>query len=310
MRPGRHLLVRCLAAALLAVGIPEVSAQNTTRPELAVTRLSRVLYLLQGMVDGSTYGGNVVASVGPDGILLVDTEYRSLSSQVHDALAAIAGPDATVRVIINTPWHRDHTEGNTEFGRTATIVAHNNVRLRLSTPQTLFGQQIAPYPAYAQPVVTFEDALSLHFNGEDIRVVHVPSAHTDGDAIVFFETSNVLHTGDVYIGPVFPFIDLDHGGSVDGLERGVKTTLALSRADTTIVPGHRSPADTQALTRYEEMLTRSLEIVGDQIHQNRTLADIQDRGLPADWKAWEWEALPMRTWIEYVYRSLTTHSPP
>jgi glyoxylase-like metal-dependent hydrolase (beta-lactamase superfamily II) len=268
------------------------------------------VHLLQAWSGGSTYGGNVLASVGADGVLLVDTNYLAVSAQMRRALTSIVGAAPRVRIIITTHWHRDHAEGNKEFGHTATIVAHGRVRDRLSNRQTLFGQAIEPYPPYAQPTVTFEDSLSLHFNGEDIRVIHVPRAHTDGDVIVLFTRSNILHTGDVYIGPVFPFVDLEHGGTVDGINRGVKTILTLSKPDTTIVPGHRLVTDVQSLRAYDEMLTRSVAAITDEIRAGRTLPDIQQRGLPADFDKWQWEALPVSRWIEYVYRSLTDIAAP
>jgi glyoxylase-like metal-dependent hydrolase (beta-lactamase superfamily II) len=296
-----------LVVGLVAVATRPAATQNASDTEVRVTRLSQTVYLLQGISAGSTYGGNVLASVGPDGVLLVDTNYAALSGHIRRALITIAGAERPVRLIINTHWHRDHAEGNKEFGHAATIIAHRSVRTRLSAQQTLFGQVIEPYPHFAQPTITFDDSLTLHFNGEDIRVVHVPNAHTDGDAVVLFTTSNVVHTGDIYIGPVFPFVDADHGGTVDGLEQGVRTIVSLSRPDTTIVPGHRLLTDIQSLKQYDDMLLQSLETVRGEMRERRTLAEIQKRGFPLEWERWEWDALPIRTWIEYVYRSLNRH---
>src|SRR3954453_12015055 len=161
------LLALCCAFARAACG-----QQSPPKVEIHVRKLAEFLYLLQGTSGEDTSGGNIVASVGPDGILLVDAQYSSVSDQVWDALAALSGHEPDVRYVINTHWHRDHAEGNRRFGPTATIIAHTSVRERLTTTQTLFGQAIAPYPPDAWPKITFDDSLTLHFNGEDVRIVH------------------------------------------------------------------------------------------------------------------------------------------
>jgi cyclase len=224
--------------SLIATGRQIAAQQDFSNVEVKTTQLVGNIYLVQGKTEQGTVGGNIAASIGPDGILLVDSEYLGLSGKVRAALKAIAGQTPKIKFVINTHWHRDHTEGNAEFGQEATIIAQTNVRKLLSTKQELLGRPVGPSPVQALPVITFDDSLSLYFNGEEIQIVHFADGHTAGDSVVFFTKSNVVHIGDIYIGKVFPFIDLDHGGDVEGLARNVKLILSRVSSNTRIVPGH------------------------------------------------------------------------
>ena len=163
------------------------------------TKVSGNVYMLQGQ------GGNVGAINGPDGILIVDDDYKAVSEKLRDALKELGSP--TPRYILNTHWHGDHTEGNDLFGKSgSTIIAHSNVRKRVLDPPVIFGQKTPPYAAYALPIVTYTQSMSLHLDGEDIKLVYYPNGHTDGDSVVFFAKANVVHLGDDFFVGRFPFV--------------------------------------------------------------------------------------------------------
>lgn len=249
-------------------------------------------------------GGNVGASVGADGILIVDDDYAQVSPKLAEALKALGSEKP--RFILNTHWHGDHTEGNKYFGKDSLIIAHTNVRRRLSTEQTIFGEKIQPYPESALPVITYEQTMSIHFNGEEIRVVHFPNGHTDGDSVIFFTKSNVVHMGDHYFKDNFPFIDLESGGSVQGMTRNIADIIKRVPADVKIIPGHGSLATLDDLKRYHQMLVEMTDFVQKGIASGKTLEGLKKDGLPEKYKAWANGFIKTDTWIETIYKSLTT----
>lgn len=170
------------------------------------SKINGNVYMLQGR------GGNVGAVVGPEGILIVDDDYKAVSEKLAAALKELGSEKP--RFILNTHWHGDHTEGNQVFGKDSTIVAHINVRKRLIDPPVIFGRKTDPYPAIALPIVTYSESMSIHINGEEVKLVHYPNGHTDGDTVVFFENAKVVHFGDTFFFGRFPFVDIDSGGSV------------------------------------------------------------------------------------------------
>src|SRR5579864_1984164 len=182
-------IVVCFLAFLLFAILPVYAQQDDfSKVEIKVQKVSGTVYMLEGS------GGNICASVGEDGIVIVDDEFLPLAEKIEAALKGIV--DKPVKFVINTHWHGDHTGGNPHFGEKAPIIAQENVRKRLSTGgKTMFGET-PPAPKAALPVITFEDKVSVHLNGEDIRAIHVPQGHTDGDSVIFFPQSNVVHMGD------------------------------------------------------------------------------------------------------------------
>src|SRR3982751_4716420 len=202
-------------AAVVSIAFSNVFAHaffgDTGQQDIQVKtqKVSGNVYMLQGR------GGNIGALVGMEGILLVDDDYKVVSDKLRDALKELGS--ATPKFILNTHWHGDHTEGNQVFGKDSIIVAHINVRKRLMDPPVVFGQHTPAYPSFALPIVTYTQSITLHMNGEEIRAVHYPNGHTDGDTVVFFVNSNVVHLGDDFFAGRFPFVDLDSGGSVQGL---------------------------------------------------------------------------------------------
>jgi glyoxylase-like metal-dependent hydrolase (beta-lactamase superfamily II) len=211
-------------------------------------------------------GGNIAVSTGADGPVLVDDQFAPLVPKIEAAVRAIQ--DAPIRFVVNTHWHGDHTGGNDPLGKAgALIVAHHNVRQRMSTRQFMAAMQreVPPSPPGALPVVTFEQGVTLHWNGEQIEVEHVAPAHTDGDSLIWFRRADAVHTGDTFVNGSYPFIDHSSGGSFDGLIAACDRVLAGSGAATKIIPGH-GPLATQAdLRAYREMLGKVRERVAGAI---------------------------------------------
>src|SRR6476469_2810813 len=218
----------------LAVALAAVTAlaqqQDLSKVEVKATKVAGTVYMLTGS------GGNIGVSVGDDGIVIVDDEFAPLAPKIIAALNGIT--EKPIKFIINTHYHGDHTGGNEIFGRTGTIIAHDNVRKRLQTGTNAGGRTTPPAPKTALPIVTFNDTATIHVNGEDIRTVHFPHGHTDGDAVIYFTQSNVVHMGDDFFNGHFPFIDTANGGSVKGMIANVDKILASLPDDVKVIPGH------------------------------------------------------------------------
>jgi glyoxylase-like metal-dependent hydrolase (beta-lactamase superfamily II) len=200
--------------------------------------------------------------------------------------------------VVNTHVHGDHTGGNRVFGKEATIIAQTNVRKRLAA-----GQE-QPEPKEALPVVTFENGITLWFNGEEIEVLHVPHGHTDGDAVVFFKGSNVVHMGDQFFNGRFPFIDVKSGGDVAGYAKNVADLLARIPADAKVIPGHGPLGTVSDLKKFNAMLIATTELVKAEVAKGMTLEEAKKAGLPAEWKTWAWGFVPTERWVETLYTSL------
>ena len=259
---------RLLAAlALVAIPLLAVAQQDLSKVEIKASALRGGTHMLTGA------GGNMVASTGADGTFLIDDQFAPLSDRIRAALSTLS--DKPLRFVVNTHWHGDHTGGNENLGKAgAVIVAHDNVRKRMSVGQLLRGSQVPAAPGAALPVVTFASNLTLHLNGDDVRVQHVAHAHTDGDAVVKFERANVLHMGDVYFNGLYPFIDAESGGSIDGLLAAVEQGLALSDDATLVVPGHGPVSNRAELARYGAMLKGYRERIAGMKAEGKTLAQV------------------------------------
>lgn len=235
----------------------ETAAPAPRLPELRVTLLAEDVYMIAGA------GGNLALFVSEDGAVLVDSEYALMADKVADALKErVKGP---VRYVVNTHWHFDHVEGNERLHQAgAVIVAHENVRRRMSVDQTFahLDRRVPASPPAARPTITFTDALTLHFGGDEVHLLHVNPAHTDGDTFVFFPKANVLHVGDVFFNGIYPFIDVRAGGSLDGMVDAADRALKLADDRTKIIPGHGPLATKADLQAYRDMLAT----VRDRIH--------------------------------------------
>ncbi len=244
-------------------------------------------------------GGNIGVSCGADGLLIVDDQFERLAPKIEAALGQLAPPsaDRAPRFLINTHHHPDHTDGNKHFGKKATVLAHENVRARLVDQEA---------PARALPVVTYADGISLHFNGEEIRVIHVPGAHTDGDSVVWFTGSNAIHLGDLYFQVGYPFIDTGSGGDVEGMIAGLKRLLPGLPADVKVIPGHGELTGKAELEGYVAMLATITERVREHLAQGHDVEAMMAAGVTQDFDArWgQFQFVPPRKFVESVVASL------
>jgi glyoxylase-like metal-dependent hydrolase (beta-lactamase superfamily II) len=270
-----------------------------TKVQMKATKVAGNVYMLEGA------GGNIGVSVGDDGLLIVDDQFAPLADKIRAALKGLA--DKKLKFILNTHWHGDHTGGNAAFGPEATIIAHDNVRKRLATEQksTVFNTTTPASPKEALPVITFDQSLSVHFNGEDIRAIHFPHGHTDGDSVIFFSASNVVHLGDDFFAGRFPFVDLESGGSVQGLVKNIGELVNKIPADAKLIPGHGPLSTLDDLKSYHRMLQQTTEIVRGKIAAGKTLDQIKSEGLPDEWKTWGTGFIKTDRWVETIYKSLT-----
>ncbi len=278
-------------------------AQSEAEITIGATKLNDTLSMLSGV--GGFTGGNVLVSNGPDGMLIVDDKLESMSEKLNAALSAI-GDASALKFVLNTHWHFDHTGNNAELGKTATIIAHDNVRRRMSTHQRIdaFQMDLPPAPASALPVITYADSASVHFNGEELRLIHMPNSHTDTDSVVYFTQSNVLHTGDLFFNGIFPFIDIQNGGDVLSLTANVERMILMFPPDVTIVPGHGALATMDDLKVYLRMLKETTGIVQAHLASGKSLDEIQAAGLPAEWESYAW-MIDVPTFISIIHASLT-----
>jgi len=276
-----------LALCLLAFA-PAAFAQDFSNVTVEVTPVAGNVYMLTGA------GGNIGVSVGEDGVLIIDDQFEPLAPKIKAAIESI-GP-GELRFVINTHWHGDHTGGNPVFGREAPIISQTNVRKRLMTAQSVKGRVMEPIDPAGWPVITFDESVALHFNGEDIEVVHFPACHTDGDAVIFFKGSNVVHTGDLFFSGHFPFVDRETGGSVQGLIAGVKSVLAGTPDDARVIPGHGPLSGKQELADFLNMLEGTSAVVQKALAAGKTGDEIVAAGLPG-YEAWDWQFISTETWI-------------
>ncbi len=284
------------AIAVAVCGSALSAQQDFSAVQIQSQKVSGNVHMLIGA------GGNIGVSAGEDGILIVDDQFAPLADKIRASLAAIKpGP---VVFLLNTHFHGDHTGGNAAFGGEATIVAHQNVRKRLANEQTVRGQTVAPSPKVALPVVTFENSLSIHWNGEEIRVTYLPIGHTDGDSIVHFTGSNVVHMGDDFFAGRFPYVDLGSGGNAVSLAANVGKVIATLPADVKIIPGHGPLSTLDDLKHYHRMLEDTIATVKKAKDSGRSLDQVKEAGFAAEWKDWGGGFINAGAWAEIVYNSL------
>jgi len=297
--------LQALAVLLWVVAGTLAAAQEPDygKVQIKVTHVAGTVYMLEG-----SDAGNIGASVGEDGIVIVDDQYAPLAEKIQAALKGIT--DKPVRFIINTHYHGDHTGGNAYFQKQAPIIAHDNVRKRLETggPAGNGGSihmDTKPAAKEALPILTFDHDMTVHLNGEDIRALYFPAGHTDGDSIIFFPKSNVVHMGDDFVTYGFPFIDVDSGGSIDGMIAAVEKVMGELPADVKIIPGH-GPVSTLADVRaYLEMLKSTREAVAKALQQGRTLDQMKQAKLLDPWKKYSGDFINEDAFLETLYNSLT-----
>ena len=260
VRLGRLARLAPVAMVVLAAS-PLAHAQDYSKVEITTQKLGNTVYMLRGA------GGNMGLSVGDDAVFLIDDQFAPLAPKIKAAIAAIT--KKPVQFLLNTHFHFDHTGGNESFGTDgALIVAHDNVRRRMGVEQLVgLGSALsrqAASPKAALPVVTVTREISLHINGDEIFAFHVPSAHTDGDLIVHFRKSDVVHMGDTYFNGLYPFIDVTSGGTAEGVVAAADRVLALSGDATKIIPGHGPLASKADLQKYRDMLDTVVKRIKEQ----------------------------------------------
>ena len=298
---GRCAALSALATALLGIALATPLAAQQEEVEYRATRLSDSVTMIRGS------GGNVAVSAGEDGVFIVDDQLKPLTDQLLAAIREISAQP--IRFVINTHYHGDHVGGNEALGESGSvIVAHDKVRERMSREQFshFFDAATPPWPEAALPVITFNDRVSLHLNGESVAVHHVPRGHTDGDSLVYFPQSYVLHMGDIFFNGLYPYIDLDGGGSIQGMIRGVETGLELANEDTQVIPGHGPMSDRAELAAYHAFLLEARDKVQALVDKGLTL----EQAVAAEPTA-EWDEILGGVWITpaqfvtFIYNSLT-----
>jgi len=284
-------------AAAMFVTAAFAQQQDFSKVEIKVQKVQGTVYMLTGA------GGNIGVCVGDDGIVIVDDEFAPLAPKIKDALKSIS--TKPIKFIINTHFHGDHTGGNEIFGHDAPIIAHDNARTRLAAGSTTMGRATPPAPKGALPVITFNDTTTVHVNGEDIKAVHFPHGHTDGDAVIFFTKSNVVHMGDDLFFAQFPFVDLDNGGSVRGLIKNLDAIMPMLDDDTKLIAGHGALSDKKALNEWINMLKGTVAIENEAIQKGKTLEQIKAEKTLVAWSNWDQGFMTLEKYEEQLYKELT-----
>lgn len=268
---------------------------------LHTKKLSDTVYLV---LPEPGLGGNLAVFVGDDGILVVDDMLMPLTEKIRKAIENIqTGP---INYLLNSHYHFDHAGGNAAFGESSTIVAHKNVRKRLAEGREAGAQFIeGPRPPEALPVITFDKNLSFFWNGETVDLIHFDNtSHTDGDSVIFFRDSNVVHTGDQYVNlNGFPYIDRDVGGSATGLRDNIGMLLDMIDENTQIIPGHGPLAKKKDLQHFYNIVSETIAYIEVQKTQGKNLEDIQTKGLPEKFSGVT-GFIPAATWIGFIYADL------
>jgi len=277
----------------LAVCLPA----QPSPPKITMIPVVGPVYMLQGG------GGNIGLVADPAGIFMIDAMEESTAGQIRELIRPLPGGDR-IRVLVNTHWHGDHVNGNKAFGPGAVIMAHENVRRLLAKDLVFFNRQFKAFPSSALPNITYADKSMVYAGGESIRLVHYPSAHTDGDTVVFLDALKVVHMGDMFFNGMFPFLDVDNGGDIDHWVRQLDVILPTLPAEIKIIPGHGPLAGIGELKAFRQMLVDSAEFVRQQIKEGKTLDQIKAAVLPDALAPWSKGFLKPPQWVELVFRSL------
>ena len=265
--------------------------------EIKAVPVAEQIYMLVGQ------GGNIGLFVGADGTFLIDDQFAPLTEKIIDAIKSVGGQHP--KFLINTHYHGDHTGGNENLGKGGTlIVSHDNVRERLISGAyvSAFKMKLSPVAKDGLPVITFSKNIKFHLNGDTVMVKHVPHAHTDGDSFIYFQTANVIHAGDLFFNGFYPFIDVDHGGSLKGMIKGVDKVLRIADDQTKIISGHGPLGDKKQLQNYREMLALAYERLNSLKAQGKTMQEAVAAKPLADLEAtWGKGIFTGDRWIELIY---------
>ena len=273
-----------LLAAAWSVGAFAGPADRFAAVEIKTTQVVDHVYMLEGV------GGNIGISVGADGVLMIDDQFAPLVERIVAAIDALGG--AAPKFVVNTHFHGDHTGGNPIFGTRGTVVAHRNVRVRLAH---------GDMPSPGLPVITFDDRLRLHFNGDEIDIIHLPRGHTDGDSVVWFKTAGVIHMGDHFFNGRFPYVDVPSGGSVDGLLANLSAVLDMLPTDTRVIPGHGPLGGVAQLAAAADVIAESQAVVRQAVAADK-LDELKRDGF-GRWAEWGSGFIDESGWIDIVVQS-------
>jgi len=294
----RSVVVPLLIALGALWSAPAPAQQGFDTVQVQAVPVAAGVHMLTGR------GGNIGVSSGPDGVFLIDDQYAPLTPKIEAAVRTFSnGP---FRFVLNTHWHGDHTGGNENWGKAgAIIVAHENVRRRLSVDQFMaaFNQTYPAAPKAALPVVTFTEAVTFYLNDDELHTVHVKNAHTDGDVIVRFRKANVVHMGDTYTSRTYPFIDLGSGGSVNGVLAAADLVLGMIDDQTKVIPGHGPLSNQAELRAFRDMVAAVRDRVQQLVAQGKTreqvLAEKPTAGFDAKWGG------SVERFVGYLYDELS-----
>ena len=279
--------------------------RNFDKVEITATEVSDNIYMLQGA------GGNIGILTGDEGTLMIDDQFAPLSEKIKAAIKELT--DKPVNYLINTHWHGDHTGGNKNFGEKGiTIIAQENVRERMSTEQVRpFRKPTPPAPKPALPVITFKEDITLYVGDETLMAFHVHHAHTDGDAIIYFPKSNVMHMGDTYFKGRYPYIDLGSGGSVNGVLKAIDKAIFLADSETKIIPGHGALSNKKELMEYRDVITTVVDRVKKAIASDMTLEEIKASNLTKEYdEEWGSGFINPDKFMDILFSDLTKEEKP
>jgi cyclase len=302
--------MRGLVVSWMLLGVTAVAAlggqeQDFSKVQIKATKVSGYIYMLEGA------GGNIAASIVDDGIVIVDDQFAPLAEKIQASLKSLGITDKPVRFVINTHYHGDHTGGNAPFSNSgSTVIAQDNVRKRLAGGGTAgnggsIKMEVKPAEKAALPIITFEHDVTVRLNGEDIRALHFPSGHTDGDSIIFFPKNNVVHMGDDFVRYGFPFIDVASGGSVRGMISAMEKASAQLPADVKVIPGHGAISSLEDVREFTKMLKETSAVVQKALDAHKTLEQMKQEKILEPWKKWSGDFVNADAFIETLYNSLT-----
>jgi cyclase len=300
------MLAVVFSVAMCAKPAAAQQEPDWSKVQIKVTKVSGNIYMLEGE------GGNIAASVGEDGIVIVDDQFAPLADKIQAALKGLGITDKPVRFVINTHYHGDHAGGNVPFANSgSTVIAQDNVRKRLENGGAAgngssIKMDVKPAADKAAlPIITFEHDVTVHLNGEDIRALHFPAGHTDGDSVIFFPKNNVVHMGDDFVRYGFPFIDVASGGSVQGMISAMEKATAQLPADVKVIPGHGQLSNLDDVRAFVKMLKETSAVVEKALKQHKTLEQMKAEKILDPWQKWSGDFVKTDAFIETLYNSYT-----
>jgi cyclase len=296
----KHGSLLVLLGILLSGGLARAQQQDFSKVTITTTKLTEGIYMLEGS------GGNIGVSVGEDGVIVIDDQYAPLTPKIQEAISKLS--QKPIKFVINTHWHGDHVGGNENLAAAgAVIIAQDNVRKRMSSEQfiALMDRKVPPSPQKALPVVTFTSDITLHFNGEDIHVIHADPTHTDGDSVVVFPKAKVIHMGDCYMTISYPFADISSGGNYDGFISTSEKFVGMSDATTKIIPGHGPLSNAAELKAWHDMLVEIRASVKKLVAGGKSLADVQKAKPTAKWdEKWGSKFIKPEQVVEFAFTAI------